>query len=172
MLASVAHFFKDIIFSCGVLLVLISGGLVVTFTGELMAGETRGHSFGSQLGLIVFLCGFVFVGCKMIMSKLNEQKAIKELREEQVLLNRAKAQKGVLTVSEAALGCQLRISDTKKAFERLALTGVCRIDVTEEGELCYRFPSFETEISVQKGPTALDPELQIIDLRQKQPEAN
>lgn len=164
--ASIFQFFKDALFTGGVFLVLMAGGLIVTFTGELMVGDTRGHSVGSQLGLIVFLCGIFFVGCKMIMSKLNERKAIKELKEEQLLLNRAKAEKGVLTVSEAALECQMSILDTKKAFERLALTSVCRIDVTEEGELCYRFPSFESEVIVQKGPTALDPELQIVETSQ------
>lgn len=127
----------------GILLILLSGGLIVTYVGELIAGETR-HGVASQLGLITFLCGLVFVGYKLVSVQLNEKKAVKELTEEQTILNLAKSNAGSLTVSQTALDCRLRISDTKKAFERLSMTGVCQVDVTQQGELYYRFPTFES----------------------------
>ncbi|MDQ5964735.1 MAG: hypothetical protein QG625_889 [Cyanobacteriota bacterium erpe_2018_sw_39hr_WHONDRS-SW48-000098_B_bin.30] len=32
--------------------------------------------------------------------------------------------------------------NAKRAFERLSALGVCHVDVTEQGELCYRFAGF------------------------------
>lgn len=123
---------------------LLSGGLIVTYIGEIITGTTR-HGVASQLGLITFLFGLIFVGLKLVQRELNERKAVKEIHEEQLILSRAKAKGGSLTMSEAALECRMRLCDTKKAFERLALTGVCRIDVTDAGELYYWFPTFEAK---------------------------
>lgn len=133
-------------FGFGVFMTLFCGGLIVTYVSELIAGTGK-HPIASQLGLIVFLSGICFVGIRMINSRGREQCAIKELQEEQLILNRAKANNGLLTVSQTALECRLRIADTKKAFERLAATSICQIDVTEDGELCYRFASFEKKPS-------------------------
>lgn len=133
---------KTFIWCAGTFLILLCGGLIVTYIGEIIQGTTK-HGVASQLGLITFLAGLVFVGLKLIQSQLKERRALKEINEEQLLLSRAKNKGGSLTVSEAALECKLGISDTKKAFERLALTGVCRVDVNESGELFYWFPSFE-----------------------------
>ncbi len=126
----------------GSFLMLLPGGLIVTYIGEIIAGTTR-HGVPSQLGLIVFLSGLVFLGFRMVSGQLKERRAVKELQEEQAILNRAKTKSGVLTVSEAALDCRLSILDAKQAFERLSRLSVCQVDVTELGELCYRFPSFE-----------------------------
>ena len=119
---------------------LICSGLIVTYISEIITGTTR-HGVASQMGLIVVLTGMAFVGWKMVESRLHEKKALKELREEQLILNRARNYAGSLTVSQTALDCQIAIADTKKAFERLSMLGVCQIDVTDEGEICYRFPS-------------------------------
>ncbi|MBI5175538.1 MAG: hypothetical protein HY986_21820, partial [Candidatus Melainabacteria bacterium] len=126
----------------GSFLMLLPGGLIVTYIGEIIAGTTR-HGVPSQVGLIAFLTGLVYLGFRLVSGQLKERRAVKELYEEQALLNRAKSKHGVLTVSEAALDCRLSILDAKQAFERLSKLSVCQIDVTEQGELCYRFPSFE-----------------------------
>lgn len=127
-----------------VFLITFCSGLIVTYIAEFIAHENK-HPISSQAGLIVFLAGIVFICVRNVRIHLREGKAVKELKEEQSILNRARQRKQPLTITETALDCQLRISDAKKAFERLSLTGVCQIDVTEEGELCYRFPSFESD---------------------------
>lgn len=133
----------------GGFLIVFCGGLIVTYVSEIITGTTK-HGVSSQLGLITFLAGLVFVGWKLIQGRLAERKAVKELKEEQLILTRAKAKDGSLTVSETALECRISIADTKKAFERLAITGVCRIDVTDEGELCYRFPSLRLSLKKEE----------------------
>lgn len=133
-------FLPGLVFAAGSFLILICSGLIVTYISEIITGTTR-HGVASQMGLIVFLIGLVFVGWKMVQSRLHEKKAWKELREEQLILNRARDYAGSLTVSQTALDCQIAIADTKRAFERLSILGVCQVDVTDEGELCYRFPS-------------------------------
>ncbi len=127
----------------GSFLMLLPGGLIVTYIGEIIAGTTR-HGVPSQLGLIAFLTGLVYLGFRLVAGQLKERRAVKELYEEQALLNHAKSKGGVLTVSEAALNCRLSILDAKLAFERLSRLSVCQVDVTEQGEICYRFPSFES----------------------------
>lgn len=124
-------------------MILLSIGLIVSYVSELITNTTK-HGVSTQLGLITFLCGVVYVGMKLMGVKLREMTAMREIKEEQLILSKAKAAGGSLTMSQAALECKLRIADTKKTFERLALTGICRIDVTESGELFYRFPTFET----------------------------
>ncbi len=141
---------KKFTFILGIFMMLFNGGLIVTYISELIAGETQ-HGVSSQLGLITFLSGLVVWGWFLVQGRLRENKAIKELNEEQLILTRAKAHRGVLTVSQTALEAQLSIADAKKAFERLSLTGVCQVDVTDDGELCYRFPSLR-----QKGQTQED----------------
>lgn len=126
----------------GVALIIFSGALIVTYIGELITGTTL-HGVANQLGVITFFAGLVFVGYKMTEVQLNENKALKELKEEQIILTAAKTKGGSITVSEAALEGRINISNTKRAFERLALTGICQVDVSDEGELLYRFPSFE-----------------------------
>ncbi len=106
---------------------------------------------GIPVGVDTFLAGLVFVGLKLIQSQLRERNALRQINEEQLILSRAKTKGGSLTVSDAALECKLGISDTKKAFERLALTGVCRVDVNDAGELFYWFPTFEKSKQIQSG---------------------
>ncbi len=141
---------KAFIWCGGTFLIILCGGLIVTYIGEIIQGTTK-HGVASQLGLITFLAGLVFVGLKLIQSQLRERNALRQINEEQLILSRAKTKGGSLTVSDAALECKLGISDTKKAFERLALTGVCRVDVNDAGELFYWFPTFEKSKQVQSG---------------------
>lgn len=141
---------KKFTFILGILMMLFNGGLIVTYISELIAGETK-HGVSSQLGLITFLSGFVVWGWFLVQGRLRENKAIKELTEEQLILTRAKAHSGSLTVSETALESQLSIADAKKAFERLSMTGVCQVDVTDDGELCYRFPSLRPKGQSDEG---------------------
>lgn len=132
-------------FWLGVSLIIFCGGLDITYIAELIAGETQ-HGVSSQLGLIFFMAGLTFVGWKLVESRLRESKGMKELREEQLILSRAKSNGGALTVSETALESGISILDAKKAFERLSMSGVCQVDVTEEGELCYNFPSLRLKL--------------------------
>lgn len=135
---------QNMSFGFGIFMLIFCCGLNVTYIAEIITGETK-HGVASQLGLIFFLSGLAFVGWRMIQGRLKESRALKELKEEQLIMNRARNYSGVLFISETALDCQLSISDTKKAFERLSLLGICRVDVTDEGELCYRFPSLKTK---------------------------
>lgn len=135
---------QNMSFGFGVFMLIFCCGLNVTYIAEIIAGETK-HGVASQLGLIFFLSGLAYVGWRMIQGRLKETRALKELKEEQLIMNRARTYSGVLFIGETALDCQLSISDTKKAFERLSLLGICRVDVTEEGELCYNFPSLKTK---------------------------
>ncbi|MDZ4833229.1 MAG: hypothetical protein SGJ27_05445 [Candidatus Melainabacteria bacterium] len=141
---------KKFTFVLGIFMMLFCGGLIVTYVAEIIVGQTK-HGVSSQLGLITFLAGFVVWGWKLVQGRLTENKAIKELNEEQLILTRAKANGGMLTVSQTALQSQLSIADAKKAFERLSLSGICQIDVTEEGELCYRFPSLRPKAERDAG---------------------
>lgn len=125
-------------------MILFCGGLIVTYVAEFIAHENK-HPVSTQVGLVFFLAGIVFVCCRNVKVRMNDNKAVNELNEEQAILNRARQSKVPITITETALDCHLRIAETKKAFERLSRTGVCQIDVTEEGELCYRFPSFESD---------------------------
>ncbi|MBP9091326.1 hypothetical protein KBI23_09870 [bacterium] len=126
----------------GSFLLLVPGGLVITYIGEIIAGTTK-HGVPSQVGLIAFLSGLVFLGFTLVTGQLKERQAVKELNAEQTLLLRAKDKGGVITVAEAALESRLSILDAKRAFERLSALGVCQVDVTEQGELCYRFAGFQ-----------------------------
>ncbi|MBX3074804.1 hypothetical protein KF728_01680 [Candidatus Obscuribacterales bacterium] len=146
-------------FWLGVSLIIFCGGLDVTYIAEIITGETR-HGVSSQLGLITFMAGLVFVGWKLVEAKLREGKAWKELREEQLILSRAKTNGGTLTVSETALESGISILDAKKAFERLSLSGVCQVDVTDEGELCYNFPSLRLKLDMA------EKQYQSIDIKQ------
>lgn len=48
-------------------------------------------------------------------------------------------------------------TSAKKAFERLSLSGVCQVDVTDEGELCYNFPSLRLKLdTAEKQYQSLD----------------
>jgi len=123
---------------------LLCGSLSVTYIGELFTGTTA-HGVAEQLGLITFMLGIVFICGKVMQRQLHDHQALKEIEQEQLILNKAKASGGILTISEVALTCGMRISDSKATFERLSLTGVCQIDVNEKGELCYLFPTFSNK---------------------------
>lgn len=137
-------FLQNLTYGFSVFLVLLCCGLNITYFGEIIEGTTK-HGVASQLGLMFFLSGLAFIGWRSIQRRMKETRALQELKEEQLIMNRARTYSGVLFISETALDCQLSISGTKKAFERLSLLGVCRVDVTDDGELCYRFPSLKTK---------------------------
>ncbi len=132
----------DVLFGFLMFLSIFSAGLIVTYIGEILTGTTR-HGVPSQLGLIAFLTGILCTGLYQLRGRLKERTAIKELQEEQAALNKAKSRGGIITVSEMALESGMRISDVKRAFERLSATSVCHVDVTDDGEICYCFPSFQ-----------------------------
>lgn len=128
-----------------VFVIIFCAGLVVSDLGEILAGEELKHGMSTQLGMLVFFSGIAIACSLYLRRQWGERGAVMQLQEEQLILNHAKANKGVISVTETSLECGLRISDTKKSLERLALTSVCHIDVGEQGELIYRFPAFEPE---------------------------
>lgn len=146
----------DLLFGFLMFLSILSGGLIVTYIGELLTGATR-HGVASQLGLIAFLIGIVCTGVYQLRGRLKEKGAVRELHEEQTILNKAKSRGGIITVSEMALESGMRISDVKRAFGRLAATDVCHVDVTEDGEICYRFPSFQRVAALSSEALIMDP---------------
>lgn len=135
--------FQKLGYGLSVFMLLFFGMMFVMDVVELVT-RTNKEPISTGLGLLVFLGGMIFMLARNVFRHVGDQNAVRELKEEQSILNRARQSGAPLTITETALDCQLRIADTKKAFERLALTGVCRIDVTEEGELCYKFPSFSS----------------------------
>lgn len=139
--SGISQFLQSTLWCVGVFLILVCGGLIVTYVGEIIAGNPK-YGVAHHLGLITFLAGLVFVGVKLVQVKLKEKRALRQIKEEQLILSRAKIDGGTLTISAAALECGIGIADTKSAFERLSQTGVCQIDVNEHGELYYRFPTF------------------------------
>ncbi|MBX9569693.1 MAG: hypothetical protein K2X77_12395 [Candidatus Obscuribacterales bacterium] len=152
--------FQKFSFGFSLFMIIFCGGLIVTYIAELLVHENK-HPVSSQVGLMFFLAGLIVVCLRIVRIHLSDSKAVRELKEEQSILNRARQRKRPLTITETALDCQMRISDTKKAFERLSLTGVCQIDVTEEGELCYIFPSFESDsrkITLDESPISIKKE--------------
>jgi len=142
--SGIANAFQSTAFYGGIFLMVTCVGLIVTYIGELISGTTK-HGVASQLGLITFLAGLVFVGARLMQGRLKERRALQQIKEEQSILSRAKLNGGSLTISEAALECGIGISDAKNAFERLSKTGACQVDVTPQGELYYRFPTFNTK---------------------------
>lgn len=132
-----------------VFIILLTGGLIVTFIGEIFAGTTK-HGVADQLGLITFLAGMFFVSSFVVFSQWKEHLAQKEVRIDQAILSGAKNNGGVFSISQAALSGGFAIGETKTAFERLAATGICQVDVTVEGELCYVFPAFTHVVAVNR----------------------
>lgn len=113
--------------------------LIDAFTGDMR------HGPGTQAACIIMFGG-IFAACVFYLrSRWRDKGAVAELQQEQLILNLAKSNQGEVTVAEVSVDCGLSISVTKKAFERLAMTGVCQVDVSDQGELVYRFPSFEPE---------------------------
>ncbi len=103
----VAESILNLCFFGGAFLLIFAGGLIVTFVSELILGQSKHPA--SDMGLIVFLCGIVFVGSKLICERLNENKAVKELRQDQLILMKARSKGSALTISEAALECRLSL---------------------------------------------------------------
>ena len=141
---SANNFANRLLGSLSVFTIVFFTGLIVSYTSEIFTGETP-HGVASQLGLIVFLFGIILVCLNYLRGQWKERKAVKEVEAERLILGHAKAGKGIITVSAASLECGLSISNAKKTLERLAMTGVCHVDVSEQGELVYCFPSFESK---------------------------
>ncbi|MCB9469023.1 MAG: hypothetical protein H6677_12185 [Candidatus Obscuribacterales bacterium] len=126
------------------LMAILSSCLFVSFVVDAFTGHLR-RGPGTQAACII-LCGGVFAACAFYLrSRWKDKGAVAELQQEQLILNLAKSNRGEVTVAEVSVDCGLSISVTKKAFERLAMTGVCQVDVSDQGELVYRFPSFEPD---------------------------
>jgi len=62
----------------GSFLMLLPGGLIVTYIGEIITGTTR-HRVPSQVGLIAFLAGLVFLGFKLVTRQPNLQQQVQIL---------------------------------------------------------------------------------------------
>ncbi|HMP50995.1 MAG TPA: hypothetical protein PKD05_05515 [Candidatus Melainabacteria bacterium] len=126
------------------LMAIFSACFFGAFIIDAFTGDMR-HGPGTQAACIIMFGG-IFAACVFYLrSRWRDKGAVAELQQEQLILNLAKSNQGEVTVAEVSVDCGLSISVTKKAFERLAMTGVCQVDVSDQGELVYRFPSFEPE---------------------------
>jgi Fic family protein len=61
---------------------------------------------------------------------------------EHCILRLAKENKGILTVSEVALGADLSLEEAKKALEALVKRGFAELRVRSSGTLVYTLPEF------------------------------
>ena len=126
------------------LMAIFSACFFVAFIIDAFTGDMR-HGPGTQAACIIMFGG-IFAACAFYLrSRWKDKGAVAELQQEQLILNLAKSNRGEVTVAEVSVDCGLSISVTKKAFERLSMTGVCQVDVSDQGELVYRFPSFEPD---------------------------
>lgn len=111
-------------------------GLIVTYITELATG-TSDHP-RSDPGLCVFLSGIGIICSWWLRRRWRERESVSQLYQEQSILRCLKANQSGLTIAQAAIDCKLRIADTRKALDKLTTTGVCQVDVSEEGELIYK----------------------------------
>ena len=118
--------------------------LNVSYIADIITGDSK-QGVSTLLGLVVFLFGVILVCLSYLRRQSKERKALKEVEEEELILGHAKASQGLITVSAASLECGMPISHAKKCLERLAMTGVCHVDVSEQGQLLYCFPSFQSK---------------------------
>ncbi|MEZ4489583.1 MAG: hypothetical protein R3F51_18500 [Cyanobacteriota/Melainabacteria group bacterium] len=126
------------------LMAIFSACFFVAFIIDAFTGDMR-HGPGTQAACIIMFGG-LFAACAFYLrSRWKDKGAVAELQQEQLILNLAKSNRGEVTVAEVSVDCGMSISVAKKAFERLAMTGVCQVDVSDQGELVYRFPSFEPD---------------------------
>lgn len=126
------------------LMAIFSSCFFFAFIIDAFTGDMR-HGPGTQAACIIMFGG-IFAACAFYLrSRWRDKGAMAELQQEQLILNLAKSNRGEVTVAEVSVDCGISISVAKKAFERLAMTGVCQVDVSDQGELVYRFPSFEPE---------------------------
>ena len=126
------------------LMAIFSSCFFVAFIIDAFTGDMR-HGPGTQAACIIMFGG-IFAACAFYLrSRWKDKGAVAELQQEQLILNLAKSNRGEVTVAEVSVDCGMSISVAKKAFERLAMTGVCQVDVSDQGELVYRFPSFEPD---------------------------
>ena len=126
------------------LMAIFSACFFVAFIIDAFTGDMR-HGPGTQAACIIMFGG-IFAACAFYLrSRWKDKGAVAELQQEQLILNLAKSNRGEVTVAEVSVDCGMSISVAKKAFERLAMTGVCQVDVSDQGELVYRFPSFEPD---------------------------
>ncbi|MEZ4544884.1 MAG: hypothetical protein R3C24_13445 [Cyanobacteriota/Melainabacteria group bacterium] len=126
------------------LMAIFSACFFVAFIIDAVTGDMR-HGPGTQAACIIMFGG-IFAACAFYLrSRWKDKGAVAELQQEQLILNLAKSNRGEVTVAEVSVDCGMSISVAKKAFERLAMTGVCQVDVSDQGELVYRFPSFEPD---------------------------
>jgi predicted DNA-binding transcriptional regulator len=144
---------------------LIIGTLVALFSGCCAAEvivEMLGASvqFSGFVAALVFFVGLIVASAAVVRAQLKERKAVKDLNQEQRILNYAKAENGRgLTVSEISLTCALTIRDTVDVINSLVTRGVCQTDVSEKGELLYAFPCFSKQKEVQE-KIVLEPQSQ------------
>ena len=75
---------------------------------------------------------------------VNEKKHEKE-SPERTILKLAKENKGILTVSEVALGANIPIEEAKKLLETLASKGFAELRVRKSGSLVYVIPDMADE---------------------------
>jgi hypothetical protein len=72
---------------------------------------------------------------------------LRELEREAAVLTFLKREGRSVTLHDVALNCSLRIVDAVSVLNGLTTRGVCVMDVSEEGELLYYFPSLNRSAS-------------------------
>ena len=111
-------------------------GLIVTYITEL-ATRTSDHP-NSDPGLCVFLLGIAIICGWWLRKRWRERRSVSQLYQEQSILRSLKGNRSGLTIAQAAIDCKLPIAETRIALDKLTTTGVCQVDVSEEGELIYK----------------------------------
>jgi len=134
----------------GALVALFSSFFVAAAVGELATGGDGTTSFGVYLGLIVFFGLTLAGGAWLAWTRLwrargrdgHRPPRMTDEEHEQRILDLAEREGGRVTVPEVASCCDMTIDDSKAALDRLVLTGVAELHVSEGGVLVYVFPGF------------------------------
>ncbi len=138
---------QNIFIGSAVLVLVLCVGLIATAAGDIATGHVR--NVAGMVGAITWLIGLSLAILLYLKTRLKERATVRHIREEQFILRCAKARAGLLTLADASYECQMTIADTKRALDRLVKLGVCQVDVSDDGDMIYKFSSLSENHQVE-----------------------
>ena len=110
---------------------------IIMGVGDLLGAVMAGGFFS-----VVVLIGLFLVGLGFVRGRANAE-TTQRLRETQVL-TAAEARQGRLTIAELALEPELSVTESADILEAMERAGLAYSAVSEEGQVVYVFPAFDT----------------------------
>jgi hypothetical protein len=144
----------------GVASVLVSGFFVAGAVVEVASGGDGKTQPAAYAALIAFFGGLLVAGAyltwRMVHQRQESPAAARPAAEraapqraeadrERRVLRVAQKEHGRVTIPEVATHCDMTIAEAKATLDRLVLSEVAEIRVTERGVLVYVFPGFLSE---------------------------